>query len=1110
MNESAQVHVKRAAPSARTASDPLWFKDAVVYQLHVKAFFDSNDDGLGDFRGLTSKLDYIAELGVNAIWLLPFYPSPLKDDGYDVADYHNVHVQYGTRSDFRNFVREAHRRGLRVITELVVNHTSDQHPWFQAARRAPSGSSKRDFYVWSDTDQKYKGTRIIFTDTEASNWTWDPVAKAYYWHRFFSHQPDLNFANPKVLKAVFRIMRFWLDMGVDGFRLDAVPYLCEREGTNNENLPETHAVIREIRARLDARYGDRALLAEANQWPEDVREYFGEGDECQMAYHFPLMPRIYMAIAQEDRHPVVEIMQQTPDIPESCQRAIFLRNHDELTLEMVTSKERDYMYTMYAADPRARINLGIRRRLAPLMENDADRIKLMNRLLLSLPGSPIIYYGDELGMGDNIFLGDRDGVRTPMQWSPDRNAGFSRADPQRLFLPPIMDSIYGYAAVNVEAQSRERSSLLNWTRRILAVRKSSQAFGRGRLGFLKPGNRKVLAYLRELGDEAILCVANLGRSAQPVELDLKRFRGRVPVEMMGRAAFPPIGELPYLLTLPAHSFYWFRLATDAEVPQWHTEYIAREEIPVLVLFDGWLSFFRDRVVPWRIGMAIRIREQLETEVLPRYIEPQRWFGGKGETIRRARLADHALWEAGRNTWMLALVGVEAGEAEAERYFVPLALDWQETEEAGMRSPVSAIIARVRQQAQIGTLVDAFGDAVFCRDLVRAVAEGRELPSARGAIRFVPTRVFGEIAGGEGMDFEVGRPQAQSSNTVVVLGERLFVKGYRRLGSGVNPELEIGRFLTEVARFPNCVRLAASIEYAGADGSATTLALLQAYVANDGDCWNYVVDYLERFLEAPPPESETAPQEVHGALISLIQTLGVRTAELHRAFALKTGDPAFDPEAVGPNDVSAWKKHAGEEAEATLAQLEGKCERLAPAARSDALALLQDRARLHARIDACAAPASGALKTRYHGDYHLGQVLLSKNDFVIIDFEGEPARPVEQRRLKHSPLRDVAGMLRSFSYARAVALGHIADAGHDIAALAPAAGAWEHAVRQAFLSAYEETMRGGGNFGDFSEMRGLLALFELEKALYELRYELGNRPAWAAVPLAGIIALLGER
>ncbi|MFZ0788862.1 MAG: maltose alpha-D-glucosyltransferase, partial [Chromatiaceae bacterium] len=545
--------------------DPLWYKDAIIYQTHVKAFYDTDGDGIGDLLGLTEKLDYVRDLGVNAIWLLPFFPSPMRDDGYDIADYRNIYPAYGTRRDFRRFVSAAHRRGIRVIIELVINHTSDQHPWFQAARRAPKGSRKREFYVWNDDDKRFADTRIIFTDTETSNWAWDPLAKQYYWHRFFSHQPDLNHNNPQVVKAVIRVMRFWLDLGVDGLRLDAIPYLCVRDGTSNENLPETHAVIRQMRSVVDEHYSNRMFLAEANQWPEDVREYFGDGDECHLAYHFPLMPRMYMALAQEDRHPVVEIMEQTPEIPPSCQWAIFLRNHDELTLEMVSDRERDYMYQTYAADPRMRVNVGIRRRLSPLLDNDQDKIRLMYSLLLSMPGSPIIYYGDELGMGDNIYIGDRNGVRTPMQWSPDRNAGFSRADPQRLYLPPIMDPIYGYLSVNVEAQTRDAGSLLNWMRRIIAVRKAHRVFGRGPLEFLRPGNRKILAYVRGggEGEEAVLCVANLARGAQPVELDLARFRGRVPVELLGQTAFPPIGELPYLLTLPGHAFYWFLLSAEA-------------------------------------------------------------------------------------------------------------------------------------------------------------------------------------------------------------------------------------------------------------------------------------------------------------------------------------------------------------------------------------------------------------------------------------------------------------------------------------------------------------------------------------------------------------------
>jgi maltose alpha-D-glucosyltransferase/alpha-amylase len=1106
------------AATARTdagasAGDPHWYKDAVVYQLHIKTFFDANGDGIGDFKGLAAKLDYVQELGVNTIWLLPFYPSPLRDDGYDVADFHNVHPQYGTRHDFRNFAREAHRRGLRVITELVVNHTSDAHPWFQAARRAPAGSAKRDYYVWSDTDQKYRGTRIIFSDTEKSNWTWDPEAKAYFWHRFFSHQPDLNFDNPSVLKAVFRTMRFWLDMGVDGFRLDAVPYLIEREGTSNENLPETHALIKKIRSLIDASYRDRLLLAEANMWPEDVREYFGDGDECHMAYHFPLMPRMYMSMAQEDRHPVVEIMQQTPEIPDASQWAIFLRNHDELTLEMVTNTERDYMYRMYAADPRARVNLGIRRRLAPLMENDIDRIKLMNSLLFSMPGSPIIYYGDEIGMGDNIYLGDRNSVRTPMQWSPDRNAGFSRADPQRLYLPPIMDPIYGYEAVNVEAQSREPTSLLNWMRRVLAVRKSSSAFGRGRLTFLKPGNRKVLAYLREFGEDTILCVANLGRSAQPVELDLRRYKGRVPVEMFGRAAFPPIGELPYLLTLPGSGFYWFRLSKDAEVPHWHEERLVREDLPVVVLFDGWTSFFRDRVVPWRIAMATKSRQQLEEQVLPGYIELQRWYGAKGEPVRRAQLADHLLWERNRRQWMLALFEVESGSEAAPHaapYFVPLALDWEgDREDARARERSPATIAKARQQASVGMLTDAFADEAFCRALVEAIGQGGEAAMAQGRLRFTATAAFSAIVGSDAARLAVGAPLAQSSNTAVALGERLFLKGYRRLRRGLNPEFEVGRFLTDVAGFPHCVPVAGALDYVAADGSLTALALLQAYVSNEGDGWTYTLEYLERhFADARHP-AEGAHADAHGPYRTLARTLGERTAELHRALATPGGGPDFDAEPVSGPDVAAWKARVNADAQTTLDVLARRIERLDEKLRDSAKELLKDPRRLLAWIDGVAFDPAGARRMRYHGDFHLGQVLLRQNDFLIIDFEGEPARSLEERRTKHSPLRDVSSMLRSFDYARWSALRRAAQEPEEQARCARLAEAWHGVARAAFLEGYAQRAAGAGLFASFEAAHGLVMLFEIEKALYELRYELDNRPAWAGIPLNGLRALAGR-
>ncbi|MGF6346560.1 maltose alpha-D-glucosyltransferase [Variovorax sp. W2I14] len=1092
-------HIALETVEIDNSDDPLWYRDAVIYQLNVKAFFDSNNDGMGDFKGVTAKLDYVKELGVNTIWLMPFYPSPLRDDGYDISEYEDVHPQYGTLDDFREMLAEAHKRGLRVITELVINHTSSEHPWFKAARLAPPGSPERNFYVWSDTDQIYQGTRIIFTDTETSNWTWDPVAKQYFWHRFFSHQPDLNFDNPAVMEAILKTMKFWLDMGVDGFRLDAIPYLVERDGTSNENLPETHAVIKQLRAAIDAQYKNRFLLAEANMWPEDVREYFGDGDECHMAYHFPLMPRMYMAIAQEDRHPIVEIMAQTPDIPEGCQWAIFLRNHDELTLEMVTSKERDYMYTMYAADMRARINLGIRRRLAPLMENDLDRVKLMNGMLLSMPGSPIIYYGDEIGMGDNVFVGDRNGVRTPMQWSPDRNAGFSRADPQRLYLQPIMDPMFGYEALNVETQARDSSSLLNWTKRMLAVRKTSHAFGRGKRRFLKPGNRKILAYLSEYDGDVILTVFNLSRAAQPVELDLSEFKGFVPIEMLGRAPFPPIGELPYLLTLASYGFYWFKLTAEADAPSWHQEGVALQEWPTLVLFDGWTSFFRERVMPWRIGMSERMRTQFELETLPRHIEIQRWYASKGTAIRRARVVDHAVWEANGQSWLLPLLDLD-GPPGGATYFMPLALAWEERDEERMAGVAQAAIARIRQQAQVGLMGDAFYDEAFCRELVRTIGNGAELPTANGKLVFKPTAAFAEMA----VDIDalpVGRPSGVSSNTVVTLDETLFLKGYRHVREGINPELEMGRFLTEVARYPNCVPVLGALEYMTHDGRTMTLAMVQSYMANQGDGWDYTLGYLERFLRDVATTDGNAPEatevaDVHGGFLALMATLGRRTAELHRALATRTGAAAFDPEPLAPADHAGFKAHAAEDATATLALLRDRIDLLPGAAQADARTLLEAADALQAGI-ASRRPVEGVgVKTRYHGDYHLGQVLVKDNDFVIIDFEGEPARTFDERRTKGSPLRDVAGMLRSFNYARWSALRRVAQSPEEAERLAAPAIAWEQATRAAFLAGY----------GDAVDTE-LLALFELDKALYELRYELNNRTDWAQVPLHGVLALI---
>ncbi|MEO8536905.1 MAG: maltose alpha-D-glucosyltransferase [Betaproteobacteria bacterium] len=1091
-------------------ADPAhWYKDAIIYQLHIKAFFDSNDDGVGDFRGLTEKLDYIKDLGVNTIWLLPFYPSPLRDDGYDVADYTNVNPLYGTRADFHHFVREAHRHDLRVITELIVNHTSDQHPWFQAARRAPKGSRKRNYYVWSDDPARYSGTRIIFTDTEKSNWAWDDVANAYYWHRFFSHQPDLNFDNPQVLKAIYRVMRFWLDMGVDGFRLDAIPYLVERDGTNNENLPETHAVLKKLRGLVDAHYPNVLLLAEANQWPEDVREYFGDGDECHMAYHFPLMPRMYMAIAQEDRHPITEIMAQTPDIPDSCQWAIFLRNHDELTLEMVTSRERDYMYNMYAADKRARINLGIRRRLAPLLENDIGRIKLMNSLLLSMRGSPTLYYGDEVGMGDNIYLGDRDGVRTPMQWRPERNGGFSRADPQRLYLQPIMDAIYGYEAVNVEAQVRAPSSLLNWTRRMLAVRKGFAAFGRGTLVFLRPSNRKILAYLREYTDETILCVANLARSAQPVEVDLGRYKGRVPVELMGRTAFPPIGDLPYLLTLAGHAFLWFRLTAADTVASPHEERVSLDELPVLVLFDGWASLFRERVVPWRLGMSDKVRRQLEDETLPPFIAGRRWYAAKGEPVARVELADHVEWRHGDRSWLVALARVAGSGDATQTYFLPLTLAWEDRDDALLRAVGASTIAKARQQAQVGVLADAFADEGFVRALVVAVGAGLELKTDRGTIRFSPSTAFARLAGPDFGSLPLSTPAALSSNTIVALGDQLFVKGYRRLQVGTNPEAEIGRYLTDVAGFAHCVPVAGSVEYTADDGKVATLALVQGFVRNQGDGWEYTRNYLQRFFDDRTRDAPSAAgQDVHGGYAALARTLGVRTGELHAALARRTGNVAFDPEPLQPSDLSTLVDAVRNEAVRTLERVERRLPQMPDTARAGVERLLAKREALLQRIARHAGDGVAGAKTRVHGDYHLGQVLLVQNDFVIADFEGEPSRTMEERARKLSPLKDVAGMLRSFDYAMHAAVFEFVMARPDALDTVRVAGEqWRDQAVRAFVDGYDEIAHAGGLVTIAAARRGLLELFSLEKAVYELGYEIDNRPDWVRVPVSGLLAIL---
>jgi maltose alpha-D-glucosyltransferase / alpha-amylase len=1086
--------------SARSFSnDPLWYKDAIIYQVHVKSFFDANDDGVGDFQGLIDKLDYIAELGVNTLWLLPFYPSPRRDDGYDISEYKDVHPDYGRLGDAKRFIAAAHARGLRVITELVINHTSDQHPWFQRARLAKPGSAARNFYVWSDTDQAYTGTRIIFLDTEKSNWTWDPVAGQYFWHRFFSHQPDLNFDNPAVLKAVLGVMRFWLDMGVDGLRLDAVPYLIEREGTNNENLPETHAILKLIRKEIDEHYPDRMLLAEANQWPEDTQDYFGNGDECHMAFHFPLMPRMYMAIAREDRFPITDIMRQTPAIPDNCQWAIFLRNHDELTLEMVTDTERDYLWQTYASDQRARINLGIRRRLAPLLERDRRRIELMNALLMTMPGTPVVYYGDEIGMGDNIHLGDRDGVRPPLQWSMDRNGGFSKADPARLVLPPIMDPLYGYQAVNVEAQARDPHSLLNWMRRVLAVRKRYKAFGRGSIKFLYPGNRKILAYLREHEDEQVLCVANMSRTLQAVELDLGAFEGRVPVEVVGGTSFPPIGRLPYLLTLPPFGFYAFQLCAHAQLPPWHEPYA--EPMP-----DYETLVLRGALVDGPV-MAHH-RGALERDVLPTYLGRRRWFGAKDRGIAAITMMYSQPWPDRGEDLVISEIEAWLDDGSSERYCLPLGIIWED-ENPPPRAHQLAL-ARVRRGRRVGYLTDGFVLDAFVSGLLRGLRHRTELPLKRGGvIRFTATAALDAI------DFpsEVENRwlSAEQSNSSVIVHEHGVLKLFRHISHGINPELEMGRHLTRVG-YANSPPLLGEVLHVGADGVPSALAVLQGFVRNQGDAWRWTLDYLLRsYDEFSHAQDDAARAEILADYDSFAAAVGTRLGELHAVLAQPSDDEAFAPASASAGDAAAW-------AAAARAQLDRAIEALENLDAAQDATLAEQRARLFERrdalchrIDTLAARGNGALRTRVHGDFHLGQVLVVQGDAWLIDFEGEPARPLAERRVKTTPLRDVAGFLRSLDYVAAVALrGEDAVAPIENPLFAPFLERFRLRASEVFLAAYIAVLeRAPVRWVDAAALAPLLQLFLLDKAAYEIAYEAANRPSWLGVPLQGLLRLTEE-
>jgi len=1080
-------------------TDADWYKDAIIYELRVRSFYDSNGDGVGDLRGLLEKLDYLRDLGVSAIWLLPLYPSPLRDDGYDIADYMSVHTAVGNLDDFRELLREAHARGLKVITELVLNHTSDQHAWFQRARRAPVGSPERDFYVWSDSPDKWSEARVIFQDYETANWTWDPVAKAYFWHRFFAHQPDLNFDSPDVRAAMFEVVDFWFSLGVDGMRLDAVPYLYERSGTTCENLPETHDFLRALRAHIDRTFSGRMLLAEANQWPEDAARYFGAGDECHMAFHFPLMPRLFMALRMEDSYPISDILEQTPSIPESCQWAIFLRNHDELTLEMVTDEERDYMVERYAADRQTRINLGIRRRLAPLLENDRRRIELMNLLLLSLPGTPVLYYGDEIGMGDNAYLGDRDGVRTPMQWSSDRNGGFSRTNPQKLILPTISDPEYRFETVNVEVQEQNVSSLLWWMKRMIALRKQHRAFGRGSLRMLAPENRKVLAFLRESAEETLLVVVNLSRYPQWVELNLGDFLGKVPVELLGNGRFPPIEAAPYRLTLGGHDGLWLSLTSELE-RQRPTSLASSVVLPAVEHAGSWDALFE-------AGSPLEA-------VLAAFVPAQRWFRSKSRKVAGARVLD-ALPLPGdeppldaEKLW-LAFVELRFDEAEPEIYTLPL------RSVTAQDRPESALL-RVGQAAEVGPsawLCDASQAPSFARAVHRLAFGEQRL---RGKSLELQGHRYGSAA--PAVPEPVKPLGAEQSNTSFVFGQDLVGKLIRRAEAGSSLEVEILEALRGHQPAPNVPTLEARVDVRLPSGVGT-LWMSERFIANEGDAWHLAIDHAQRFYERaltepwgkqPPPLGEVHP-EFQLDFVPLTRLLGRRTAELHAALWGSSQAGPSSPKAFNALSSRAFYQSVRNLSARAFDAL--KSTDLPDSARPLAQAVLDGKGRLRKLLDRVLAQPLNGQRMRIHGDYHLGQVLYTGSDFFIIDFEGEPARsPVERRRLR-SPLADVAGMLRSFHYAAFgvlfMPLPGAQIRPEDRAPLEPWAHYFHQECARAFTVGYLEGVKGAPFASTAEPFEATLLLHLLEKNLYELLYELDNRPAWAELPLRGLLALLDE-
>ncbi len=1072
----------------KTQQDPLWFKDAIIYELHIKAFQDSNADGIGDFNGLIQRLDYLQDLGVTAIWLLPFYPSPQRDGGYDISDYYSINPDYGTVRQFKTLLDEAHKRGLKVITELVINHTSDQHPWFQRARKAPAGSPERDYYVWSETTDRYKDVRIIFQDFEKSNWTWDDQAQAYYWHRFYSHQPDLNFDNPAVQDEIFKMIDFWTDMGVDGFRLDAIPYLFERDGTNCENLPETHVFLKKLRAHVEARNPNVMLLAEANMWPEDSASYFGDGDECHMNYHFPIMPRMFMAIKMEDRYPIIDIIEQTPEIPENCQWGIFLRNHDELTLEMVTDEERDYMYRAYNKDSASRINLGIRHRLAPLLDNNRQKIELMNSLLLSLPGTPVLYYGDEIGMGDNVHLGDRDGVRTPMQWNVDRNAGFSNTHPHKLYLPLINDPEYQYSTINVEVQQNNSSSLLWWMRRIINVRRRYKAFGRGDIKFLSPENAKVLAFTRSFEDEHLLVIANLSRHAQAVDLELPEFERYQPIETFGQAQFPPISRGQNRFTIGPFGYYWFELEpayqngrSNVKIPelQWSPE--------------RWTDFIQDK----------KYHPELR-EVVRKFLSRTQKYNIDGRKLDSVEIVkvEPLRYEGGRS--LLMILRTHYTEGFPELYFMPLAMrkgDYQRQPNAPAANQILCCLTGTEQE---GYIFEADESTGFRNYLLRYLLEGKtELPE--GFSFQLSNRLNGDTSD---QPLPPARVIAtQSNHRALAFGDQYFLKVFRRLEDTPNPELEINKYGHD-SDLPVPGYLS-HLEYQDKNKHPYILAVLEPYVANQGTAWTYFYDNARRFLEYISVERENLPPLDNGIQaqffgdipLTRAQLLGQTVAEFHKGLT-ENDRPDFQPEAFSLHYqrslFSAWNSQLR-----SSFQLMNKSNRMPDHQKA---MLLEHKKRITNELRQIYDHKLDAVKIRVHGDLQLEKVLFTGNSFVLFNFEGDRTRSFSELRLRKSPVRDLASLSSSLYYAALAALiTQIKPVEPNESELLAYAEAWYDAIHNAFLEGYLPVARAAGLLPSSEEdWKLLMHTFQLERHLYELGFELRQNRGWEAIPYCGLM------